>query len=121
MNNNHITPKSTAIPRLTIDDVTYRQLLNDFLLRIEDYLQNVADEQNHDIDFIRNGNILTIVLHNKTQLILNQHEPLHELWLASKQDGYHGYWTIEESWRDSRTQKLMWDIVVEQYLLQSSI
>ena len=36
-----------------------------------------------------NGGVLTISFENGSKIIINRQEPLHQVWLATKQGGYH--------------------------------
>ena len=66
-----------------LTDAQYDQIIRETLARIESTVDRWLDEDVADIDAARTGGMLTLVLPNRSQLIINAQPPLHELWLAA--------------------------------------
>ena len=76
----------------------YHTLVEDFF----DRLIQAIDDADADIDTEQAGGILTLILPDKSRIILNKQEPLHEIWVATKFNGHHfGY--QDGRWIDNRS------------------
>jgi CyaY protein len=54
-----------------------------------------------DIDSQRSGGLLELDIPSGGKIVVNTQPPLHELWLAARQGGYHFRW-IDGRWIDTR-------------------
>ena len=45
--------------------------------------------------------MVTLVFANRSQIVINQQKPLHEIWLAAKTGGYH-YKFDGKNWLDTK-------------------
>lgn len=71
-------------------NITEFHTLTDKLFnQVELFLDNYADEHNSDIDYEMQGNVINIVFPNNSKIIVNTQEPLLQIWLATRQQGYH--------------------------------
>ncbi len=75
---------------------------------IEARCDHFNDSFEFDIDNQRNGNMMTLVFSNKSQIIINLQKPLHEIWLASKRGGSHYRCKLTSDtkipvWHDTKT------------------
>ncbi|WP_392560338.1 iron donor protein CyaY [Orbus mooreae] len=61
------------------------QLFND----IEQQLDNYAEQFDTDIDYETHGNVISITFENKSKIIINTQEPLLQIWMATRKQGYH--------------------------------
>ncbi|OZS45448.1 iron donor protein CyaY [Photobacterium sanguinicancri] len=68
-----------------MNDTEFHNLADLALQALEDGI----DESGADIEPETTGNVLTLEFENRSQIVINRQEPLHELWLASKSGGYH--------------------------------
>ncbi|WP_041394584.1 iron donor protein CyaY [Photobacterium profundum] len=68
-----------------MNDTEFHKLVDHALMIIEEGI----DESGADIESETTGNVLTLEFENRSQIVINRQEPLHELWLASKSGGYH--------------------------------
>jgi CyaY protein len=84
-------------------DSTYDTAARQALARIEKSVDAWLDADVVDIDAARSGGMLTLVLPNRTQLIVNMQPPLHELWLAARSGGFHFRYAGDDRWQDTRT------------------
>ncbi|XKM12951.1 iron donor protein CyaY [Orbaceae bacterium ac157xtp] len=67
----------------------FHQLVETQFNNIEQSLDKYAEEYDADIDYQTNGNVLTISFENKSKIIINTQEPLFQIWMATKHQGYH--------------------------------
>jgi CyaY protein len=81
-----------------MNDTEFHQEVDLQMQRIEDAI----DESQADIDFESSGNVLTLEFDDRSQIIINRQEPMHEIWLASKSGGFH-FKLINEQWICSKT------------------
>ena len=65
-------------------DLEFLDLADGVLLAIEQSCDRINDETDADIDAQRVGGMVTLVFANRSQIVINQQKPLHELWLAAK-------------------------------------
>lgn len=68
-----------------MNDTEFHQLVDQQLTTIEELI----DDSGADIDYEVTGNVMTLEFENRSQIIINRQEPMHEIWLASKSGGFH--------------------------------
>ncbi|MFG0834113.1 MULTISPECIES: iron donor protein CyaY [Aeromonas] len=78
-------------------DHEYHALVDTFFQSVEDRI----DANYPDIDCERAGGVLTLVFENKTKVILNKQEPLHQIWVATRENGFH-FELQGDTWIDNR-------------------
>jgi CyaY protein len=83
-------------------DLEYLDLAEGLLRRVEASCDRINDQTDVDIDNQRNGGMVTLVLPNRSQIIINLQKPLHEVWMAAPSGGYHYRWQ-DGQWRDTKT------------------
>lgn len=81
---------------------------NEFLDRAERLLQAIeqaCDQINEttdaDLDNQRVGGMVTISFANRSQIVVNLQKPLHEVWMAARDGGYHFKWH-DGTWQDTK-------------------
>lgn len=84
-------------------DADYHEAARQALSRVESTVDSWLDADVIDIDAARTGGMVTLTLPNRSQLIINMQPPLHELWLAARQGGFHFRYAGEQRWLDTRT------------------
>jgi CyaY protein len=84
-------------------DADYDAAARRALARIEAQVDAWLDGDVIDIDAARTGGMITLSLPNRSQLIVNMQPPLHELWLAARQGGFHFRYAGGDQWPDTRT------------------
>ncbi|WP_445495435.1 iron donor protein CyaY [Photorhabdus sp. SF281] len=73
-----------------MNDSEFHQLADQLMFYIEEQLDNY--DGNADIDCETNGGVMTLSFENDSKIIINRQEPFHQIWLATKNGGYHfGY------------------------------
>ncbi|MGF1698601.1 iron donor protein CyaY [Vibrio kyushuensis] len=92
-----------------MNDTEFHQEVDLQMQRIEDAI----DESGADIDFESSGNVLTLEFDDRSQIIVNRQEPMHEIWLASKSGGFH-FKQIEDQWICSKTGQEFFSMVKQE-------
>lgn len=82
-------------------DLEYLDRADQLLLAIEQACDRINDETDADIDAQRVGGMVTLVFANRSQIIVNQQRPLHEIWLAARAGGFH-YKFDGQQWMDTK-------------------
>ena len=98
----------------------YHQKIEQTLLVIEEAIEDMIQETDMDLDYESAGGILTIDLGPGGKLILNQQEPLHQLWLAAKSGGYHLDWK-DGDWYTDREGEALTDLFNRVFTEQTGV
>ncbi|PWI31887.1 iron donor protein CyaY [Vibrio albus] len=97
-----------------MNDTEFNQLADQALNTIEE----MVDDSGADMDYETHGNVMTLEMDNRSQIIINKQEPMHEIWLASKSGGYHFSYQNEQ-WICSRSGRELLALVREECDKQS--
>lgn len=81
-----------------MNDSEFHQVVDEFLMAIEE----VLDDAMVDFDYETSAGVLKLVFSDKSQIIINRQEPLHQIWVATKFDGHH-FELLNGLWTDNRT------------------
>ena len=84
-------------------DLEYLDKAEQLLMAVEQSCDRLNDDVDADIDAQRVGGMVTLVFANRTQIVINQQKPLHEIWLAAKAGGFH-YKFDGTQWQDTKGQ-----------------
>lgn len=95
----------------SLSDAAYRQAAAQVLAQIEAAVDRWLQDDVIDIDCARTGDMLTLTLPNRSQIIVNLQPPLKELWIAARSGGYHFAWQGEGNWLDSRSGSCFTDVL----------
>lgn len=90
----------------------FHTLADQLFIDIELFLDNYANEHDTDIDYETHGNVITISFPNTSKIIVNTQEPLFQIWLATRKQGYH-FDYINNEWICNRTHQPFKDIFAE--------
>lgn len=97
--------KNTDIQK--IDDTQFKEQAEKVFLIIEKTLEDAFETKDLDVDIERQGSsVLNIKFPNKTVIVVNMQTPLHELWVAAKEGGFHYRWAgtvAAPMWLDTKT------------------
>lgn len=82
-------------------DSEFLELADKLYQKIEDSIE----VSGADIDYDQNGALLTLEFDNRSKLIINRQQPLHQIWLATLENGHHydyknGLWIDDRSGDD---------------------
>ena len=92
---------STAPADSSLSEVDYQRETNALLARIEAAADRWLQEDRIDIDTQRTGGLLELSFPNGSKIIINTQPPLHEVWLAARDGGFHYRW-VTGQWRNTR-------------------
>jgi CyaY protein len=92
-------PKNNA-PSL-LSDAEYRANTHALLAQLEATCDRWLQDDLIDIDTQRTGGLLELQFPNGSKIVINTQPPLHELWLAARDGGFHYRWD-GAAWRDTR-------------------
>ena len=82
-------------------DLEFMDRTEQLLLAVEQCCDRINDTTEADVDSQRSGGMITLTFANRTQIIINQQRPLHEIWMAAKSGGYH-YRFDASQWMDTK-------------------
>lgn len=68
-----------------MNDTEFHQLVDEQF----DNLEELIDESGADIDYEVLGNVMNLEFEDRSQIVINRQEPMHEIWLASRSGGFH--------------------------------
>ena len=72
-----------------MNESEFNDIVDDLLVAIEDAIEETCDNSDIDIDYETAGGILTLSFSNGSQIIINRQTPLKQIWLATRQGGFH--------------------------------
>jgi len=81
-----------------MNDTEFHQRVDLELEKIE----QLIDDSGADIDYESVGNVMTLEFEDRSQIIINRQEPMHEIWLASRSGGFH-FKLTDDQWTCSKT------------------
>lgn len=84
-------------------DSEYMDRAEALLQAVEKACDRINDETDADLDNQRVGGMVTITFANRSQIVINQQKPLHEIWMATKAGGFHYRW-LDGQWQDTKGQ-----------------
>ena len=92
---------STAPAHSTLSDVEYQRETGALLARIESAADHWLQADVIDIDTQRTGGLLEMSFPDGSKIIINTQPPLHEVWLAARDGGFHYRWAAGQ-WVNTR-------------------
>ncbi|MGO2161723.1 MAG: iron donor protein CyaY [Vibrio toranzoniae] len=92
-----------------MNDTEFHQLVDIQMQNIEEAI----DESEADVDYEVTGNVMTLEFEDRSQIIINRQEPMHEVWLASKSGGFH-FKLVGNKWTCSKTGMELFEMVKEE-------
>ena len=84
-----------------LSDTEFHSITASMLARIESTVDQWLQDDVVDIDTHRTGGLLELCCPNGSKIVINTQPPLHELWMAARQGGYH-YKFSAGQWLDTR-------------------
>jgi CyaY protein len=84
-------------------DSEYMDRAEALLKAVEAGCDRINEETDADLDNQRVGGMVTITFANRSQIVINQQKPLHEIWMATKAGGFHYRW-LDGQWQDTKGQ-----------------
>ncbi|WP_116474644.1 iron donor protein CyaY [Zobellella maritima] len=68
---------------------------------IYQHIEECIDQSGVDIDCETIGGVMNLTFENGIKFVLNRQEPLHQIWLATRENGHHFAYQ-EGRWIDNR-------------------
>ena len=81
-----------------MNDSEFHQIVDNYLMLIE----SVLDDAMVDFDYETSSGVLKLAFSDRSQIIVNRQEPLHQIWVATKFDGHH-FELRDGQWIDNRS------------------
>ena len=100
---------------MNLNNTQFNILFNKILYIIEEYLDKISSKT--DIDWEINYQIMTISFSKHNKIIISKQESLKQIWLASKNQGYHFNY-IKPNWICKRTNQNLWNILTKEFFIQ---
>jgi CyaY protein len=85
----------------TLHDTEYQAAADRLLAAIERQADDWLQQGVIDIDSSRTGGLLELEFPNGSKMVVNKQPPLHEIWLAARNGGFH-FKFVDGAWRDTR-------------------
>ena len=82
-------------------DLDYLNHAEALLRHIELACDRINDATDADIDNQRVGGMITLTFPNRSQIVINLQKPLHEIWMAAREGGFH-YKFDGSQWLDTK-------------------
>lgn len=89
-------------------DLEFLDQAERLLAGVEAGCDRINDATDADLDNQRVGGMVTITFPNRSQIVINQQKPLHEIWLAARCGGFH-YRFDGARWMDTKGQGEFWE------------
>ncbi|MGB0899168.1 MAG: iron donor protein CyaY [Gammaproteobacteria bacterium MedPE] len=99
-----------------MNDSQFHQIVDDLLMAIEE----VLDDAMVDFDYETSAGVLKLVFSDKSQIIINRQEPLHQIWVATKFDGHH-FELTDGKWIDNRMGAELMHLISDSIKRQSGV
>ncbi|MFP8968171.1 iron donor protein CyaY [Pokkaliibacter sp. CJK22405] len=80
-----------------MNESEFHQLVDETL----DQVESLLDDAETDLDVDLNNGVLTVICENGSRIILTRQTPVKQLWLATRQDGFHFDWQ-EGEWVENK-------------------
>ncbi|MGN6528713.1 MAG: iron donor protein CyaY [Burkholderiaceae bacterium] len=84
-----------------LPDSEYHAAADRLLAAIEGQCDAWLQEGVIDIDANANGGLVELEFPDRSRIVVNKQPPLHEIWLAARQGGYH-FRLVDGRWLDTR-------------------
>ena len=94
-------------------DIEFLDRAEALLRSVELTCDRINDSSDADIDNQRVGGMVTLTFANRSQIVINLQKPLHEIWLAARQGGYHFKWNDDGFWRDTKGGRELFALLTE--------
>jgi CyaY protein len=102
---------STALPNPDdLSDAEYDRRTRAVLASVEAAADRLLQDDVIDIDASRTGGLLELAFPNGSRIVINTQPPLHELWLAAGDGGYH-FRSLDGRWIDGRQGREFFEVL----------
>jgi CyaY protein len=103
-----------------LSDADYHQKAFAVLSAVESQLDRWLEDDVVDIDTRRTGGLLELVFPDRSHIVINTQPPLQELWLASREGGFH-YRHVAGRWQDTRDGSEFFEVLSREASRQAGV
>jgi CyaY protein len=104
----------------TLSDVEYQRLAQAALSVVETTVDRWLQEDVVDIDPQRTGGLLELSFPGGSKIVVNTQPPLQELWLASRDGGFH-FRHVDGCWRDTKDGREFFEVLSREASAQAGL
>ncbi len=105
---------------MKMTDTEFHHRVDQVFEALEVAIEVAIDEQDADVDIDRSGGVVYLEFENRSKIVINKQEPLHEIWLATLTGGYH-FRFDGEKWFDTKNQCELRKFMIESIAKQGDI
>ncbi|MFO1263687.1 MAG: iron donor protein CyaY [Rhodoferax sp.] len=84
-------------------DTEFMDRAEALLRAVEATCDRINETTDADLDNQRVGGMVTLTFSDRSQIVINLQKPLHEVWMAAREGGFHYRWT-DGTWQDTKGQ-----------------
>ena len=89
--------------QILMTDTEFMDRAEALLRAVEVACDRINETTDADLDNQRVGGMVTLTFSDRSQIVINLQKPLHEVWMAAKEGGFHYRWT-DGGWQDTKGQ-----------------
>lgn len=104
----------------TLSDADYRRLAHAVLSSVESTVDRWLQDDVVDIDPQRTGGLLELSFPGGSKIVINTQPPLQELWLASRDGGFH-FRHLDGAWRDTKDGREFFEVLSREASAQAGL
>lgn len=103
-----------------MNDAHYRELTESLYDRIEEFIDDLIENEDAALDYENNSGVMTILCEDtNTQVIISRQQASHEVWIAAKSGGFHCRYNDDE-WFCAKTNESLKQLLSRTCSEQSS-
>ena len=104
----------------SLSDVEYQRLAQATLSTVEATVDRWLQDDVVDIDPQRTGGLLELSFPGGSKIVVNTQPPLQELWLASRDGGFH-FKHRDGAWRDTKDGREFFEVLSREASAQAGL
>ena len=87
---------------MPMSDTEFHQAVDVLFQTIENAIEKAIDTLDADVDIDASGGVLQLEFEDRSKIVINKQEPLHQIWVATRFGGYH-FSYVDNQWIDTRS------------------
>lgn len=103
-----------------LSDAEFHRLTQAVLAQIEATADRWLEDDVLDVDVHRTGGLLELSFPNGSKIVVNTQPPLQELWLASRDGGFH-FRHLDGVWRDTKDGREFFEVLSREASAQAGL
>ena len=89
--------------QILMTDTEFMDRAEALLRAVEAACDRINETTDADLDNQRVGGMVTLTFSDRSQIVINLQKPLHEVWMAAREGGFHYRWA-DGAWQDTKGQ-----------------